>query len=145
MRLALYARVSTRDKDQNPETQLLPLREYAQNQEGIVVSEYVDHAPTTDLNHRIAGHRLMDDARLHKIDVILVWRMDRAKREGKTLGRPRITENPGRSRQVTQAIQAVQSGSLSYRKAAHQYGFSVSVLQRAMKKSRQHTEPDYHR
>ena len=59
--------------------------------------------------------------------------MDRAKREGKTLGRPRITENPGRSRQVAQAIQAVQSGSLSYRKAAHQYGFSVSVLQRAMR------------
>ena len=58
--------------------------------------------------------------------------MDRAKREGKALGRPRITENPGRARQLTQAILAVQSGTLSYRKAAHQYGFSVSVLQRAM-------------
>ncbi len=98
-----------------------------------MVYEYVDHARATDLPHRMAGHRLMDDARLHKIDVILVWRMDRAKREGKALGRPRITENPGRSRQVAQAIQAVQSGSLSYRKAAHQYGFSVSVLQRAMR------------
>ena len=78
MRLALYARVSTRDKDQNPETQLLPLREYAQNREGIVVHEYVDQASATDLNHRVAWHRLMDDARLHKIDGILVWRMDRA-------------------------------------------------------------------
>ena len=198
MRLALYARVSTRDKDQNPDTQLLPLREYAQNQEGTVVTEYVDYAPATDLSHRTAWRRLMDDARLHQIDVILVWRMDRAfrsvlhaaqtleqlkhwgvglkshqeawldttspmgemmyyitiayaqlernliaervkagmdraQREGKALGRPRITENPGRARQLTQAIQAVQSGSLSYRKAAHQYGFSVSVLQRAMK------------
>ena len=136
MRLALYARVSTRDKDQNPETQLLPLREYAQNQEGIVVSEYVDHAPTTDLNHRIAGHRLMDDARLHKIEVILVWRMDRAKREGKALGRPRIMEDPKRARQLTQAIQAVQFGSLSYRKAAKHYGFAVSSLQQAMRSSK---------
>ena len=28
MRIALYARVSTRDKDQNPETQLLRLRDF---------------------------------------------------------------------------------------------------------------------
>ena len=34
MRLALYARVSTRDKDQNPDNQLPPLREYAQSREG---------------------------------------------------------------------------------------------------------------
>ncbi len=49
--------------------------------------------------------------------------MDRAEREGKTLGRPRITEDPKRARQLAHAIQAVQSGSLSYRKAAQQYGF----------------------
>jgi predicted site-specific integrase-resolvase len=29
-RVALYARVSTKDKDQDPEPQLIPLREYAQ-------------------------------------------------------------------------------------------------------------------
>ncbi len=28
MRVALYARVSTADKEQNPDTQLLPLREF---------------------------------------------------------------------------------------------------------------------
>ena len=32
MRVAIYARVSTSDKDQNPETQLLPLREFVQAQ-----------------------------------------------------------------------------------------------------------------
>ena len=45
---------------------------------GTVVYEYVDHARATDLPHRMAWHRLMEDARLHKIDVILVWCMDRA-------------------------------------------------------------------
>ena len=43
-----------------------------------MVREYVDHASATDLPHRMAWRRLMDDARLHKINVILVWRMDRA-------------------------------------------------------------------
>ena len=30
MRVAIYARVSTSDKDQDPETQLLPLRDFCQ-------------------------------------------------------------------------------------------------------------------
>ena len=198
MRIALYARVSTRDKDQNPETQLLPLREYTQSREGDIVTEYVDQASATDLNHRTAWNHLMDDARVHKVDVIIVWRMDRAfrsvlhaaqtleqlkhwgvglkshqeawldtttpmgemmyyitiayaqleksliaervragmdraKREGKAIGRPKIADDPKRARKLQEAIHAVQSGSLSYRKAAQHYGFSVSVIQRAMR------------
>ncbi len=31
-RVAIYARVSTSDKDQNPETQLAPVREFVTNQ-----------------------------------------------------------------------------------------------------------------
>ncbi len=41
-RVALYARVSTLDKGQDPETQLRPLREYAQRRGFAVVEEYVD-------------------------------------------------------------------------------------------------------
>ena len=40
-RVAIYARVSTADKDQNPETQLLPLREYAQRR-GFVLFVFED-------------------------------------------------------------------------------------------------------
>ena len=43
-RVALYARVSTLDKGQDPETQLRPLREYAQRRGLTVVEEYVDRA-----------------------------------------------------------------------------------------------------
>lgn len=39
------------DKDQNPETQLLPLREYVQRT-GDTAVEYVDLASATDLPHR---------------------------------------------------------------------------------------------
>ena len=43
-RVALYARVSTLDKGQDPETQLLALREYAERRGFRLVGEYVDHA-----------------------------------------------------------------------------------------------------
>jgi DNA invertase Pin-like site-specific DNA recombinase len=76
-RIALYARVSTRDKDQNPETQLLPMREYVART-GDTAVEYVDLASATDLPHRTAWRQVLQDARLGKVDLILVWRMDSA-------------------------------------------------------------------
>jgi DNA invertase Pin-like site-specific DNA recombinase len=78
MRVALYARVSTQDKDQNPETQLLPLREFAQAQGWPVQGEYVDHAPATDLRGRREWRRLLDLAATRRVDAILVWKLDRA-------------------------------------------------------------------
>jgi DNA invertase Pin-like site-specific DNA recombinase len=51
-RVALYARVSTRDKDQNSETQLLPLREFARAQGWDVAGEFVDYASATDDRRR---------------------------------------------------------------------------------------------
>jgi predicted site-specific integrase-resolvase len=41
-RVALSARVSTRDKNQDPEVQLVPMREYAARRGWAVVDEYVD-------------------------------------------------------------------------------------------------------
>ena len=41
-RIALYARVSTRNNGQNPDTQLVALREYASARGLEIVSEYVD-------------------------------------------------------------------------------------------------------
>ncbi len=78
MRTALYARVSTLDKNQDPDSQLLPLREFVQAQGWTLATEYVDKAPATDLKARTAWRRLLDDASKRKIDVVLVFRMDRA-------------------------------------------------------------------
>ena len=46
-RAGLYARVSTEDRGQDPETQLRPLREYAERRGFDVVGEFVDHASGT--------------------------------------------------------------------------------------------------
>ena len=78
MKACLYARVSTSDKDQNPLTQLMPMREFVVAQAWELFNEYVDHAPATDLLHRTAWKDLLNDAGRRKFDILLVWRMDRA-------------------------------------------------------------------
>src|SRR5215472_2452354 len=47
-RSAIYARVSTKDKGQDPENQLSQLREFAQAQGWRITHEYVDHGRTSD-------------------------------------------------------------------------------------------------
>jgi DNA invertase Pin-like site-specific DNA recombinase len=78
MRVAIYARVSTSDKNQDPETQLVPLREFVASQNWTVAGEFVDHASATDLKNRTAWRELLNQAARHKIDLVLVWRIDRA-------------------------------------------------------------------
>lgn len=78
MKVAIYARVSTADKDQDPDTQLLPLREFVNAQGWESAGEYVDTASATDLRGRVQWKRLLDQASKRKHDCILVWKLDRA-------------------------------------------------------------------
>lgn len=82
-RAALYARVSTSDKDQDPETQLLVLRDYCAAHGIDVHREYVDHAPANALYHRKAWRELLDDAAKRRFQVLLVFKLDRAFRSVK--------------------------------------------------------------
>ena len=77
VRVALYARVSTRDKDQDVELQLIPLREYVAAHSWEAV-EYSDEAAAGDLVHRTAWQRLLADAARRRIDRVMVWKLDRA-------------------------------------------------------------------
>jgi DNA invertase Pin-like site-specific DNA recombinase len=77
IRVALYARVSTRDKDQDPELQLEAMREYV-HARGWEASEYVDTAAAGDLAHRSAWARLLADAAGRRVDLVMVWKLDRA-------------------------------------------------------------------
>ncbi len=78
MKAALYARVSTTDKDQNTEVQLSKLRDYCQEMDWIVYQEYVDQASAADMVGRKAWTQLMKEASWHRFDVLLVWKLDRA-------------------------------------------------------------------
>ena len=83
MKVALYARVSPSDKDQNPETQLIPLRDFCITQGWELFREYVDRAPANDLAHRIQWRQLLDDAAKRRFSVVLVFKLDRAFRSVK--------------------------------------------------------------
>jgi len=83
MRVALYARVSTTDRDQDPETQLVHLRDYCQAQGWQVHQEYVDRACALDVAHRSAWRELLDDAARRRFKVVLVFKLDRAFRSVK--------------------------------------------------------------
>jgi DNA invertase Pin-like site-specific DNA recombinase len=76
-RVALYCRVSTTDKGQDPNLQLIPLKEYCKAREWQVAGEYIDVGQSGDKDHRPELDRLLNDARKRKIDCIIVWKLDR--------------------------------------------------------------------
>jgi DNA invertase Pin-like site-specific DNA recombinase len=75
VRVALYARVST--KDQNVETQIEDLRRYALARGFEVCGEHVDVSVSGKKERRPALDRLMAEARGRKLDAILVAAFDR--------------------------------------------------------------------
>jgi hypothetical protein len=80
-RVALYARVSTKDGRQDTENQLIALREYCAKQCWEVAGEYVDHE-TGGHSRRPHFQQMFADARQRKFDLVLFWSLDRLSREG---------------------------------------------------------------
>ena len=80
-RVAIYARVSTKDKGQEVENQLRQLREFSALQGWNVIREYVDHE-TGSTNDRAEFQAMFRDASQRKFDVLLFWALDRLSREG---------------------------------------------------------------
>lgn len=81
MTVGLYARVSTKDKGQDPENQLISLREFARKN-GWQTIEYVEKKSATGKYSRPVFDSLMEDARTRKIDMVFFWSLDRFSREG---------------------------------------------------------------
>lgn len=81
MRVAIYARVSTDDKGQDPLNQILQLRDFAQHQGWTVVAEYADELSAK--NGKRPGFQAMwKDAEAHRFQCVLFWSLDRLTREG---------------------------------------------------------------
>ena len=197
MIVAIYARVSTSDREQNPETQLLPLREFVQAQGWDIYRTYIDMAPANDLAHRYAWRELLEDASKRRFDLVLVWRMDRAfrsvldaattlerlrtwgvglrsysepwldttspfgealyyitvayaqlergilrervkagmdraRRQGRQIGRPRVTDRRGFNRRFGDILERLNGGDISRRKAAKELGIGYATLKRLL-------------
>jgi DNA invertase Pin-like site-specific DNA recombinase len=83
MRIAIYARVST--KDQSCELQVRDLRSYCTARRFDLVREYVDVGQSGAKDSRPELNKLLDDARKRQFDAIVVWRFDRFARSTKHL------------------------------------------------------------
>ena len=83
MRVAIYARVSTDDKGQDPENQLRELRAWCINSGHVIFREYVEHeSGRKGADRRKQFAALFDDAAKRKFDCVLFWALDRFSREG---------------------------------------------------------------
>jgi DNA invertase Pin-like site-specific DNA recombinase len=80
MRVAIYARVSTKDKGQDPENQLHQLREFAERH-GTIYHVFTDQESGGKAG-RTAFQLLLLEAYQHKFDLVVFWRLDRFSREG---------------------------------------------------------------
>ena len=194
MKVALYARVSTSDRDQNPETQLVALREFADVNGWIVYKEYIDTASANDLRGRKAWRQLLDDGARKRFEAVVVFKLDRAfrsvkdmydtlsawdlvgvdfrsireqfdtgtpigrllmtmlaaiaefelelirervragmeraRKQGIKLGRPRVTDRPGFEKRFGAVLARLQSGELSRRQASRELKIGFATLKR---------------
>src|ERR1039458_8010006 len=81
MNIALYSRVSTKDKGQDVENQLKQLREFCAKQEWHVVAQYIDHA-SGNRSDREQFLAMFSAASRREFDCVLFWSLDRFSREG---------------------------------------------------------------
>jgi len=117
MRTALYARVSTRDKGQDTENQLVQLREFAKTQGWTIVHEYVDRV-TGKHSDREQFQKLFLDASQRKFDVVLFWSLDRFSREG--------------VRETLNHLERLASYGVGYRSFTEQYLDSCGIFKDAV-------------
>ena len=82
-RVAIYARVSTEDRGQDPENQQVQLRAWCAAAGHQIVGEYIDHASggkSASMRPRFAA--MVEDAHRRRFDLVVVWALDRFSREG---------------------------------------------------------------
>jgi DNA invertase Pin-like site-specific DNA recombinase len=141
-RAAIYARVSTRNGHQDPETQLLALRQVAERAGWQVVEEYVDRgiSGAKGRDQRPAFDQLLRDATRRRFDIIMAWSVDRlgrslqdlvafldkARAKGKQLGRPKVSPS------VEHSIRAAREAGKGQLAIACDLHVGVSTVRRVL-------------
>ena len=130
MRVAVYARVSTSDRD--PETQLMALRDYCAAQGWEIAGEYVAHASARDLAHRTSWKTTTALKRGLAASSRSRFQLDRARREGRRIGRPKVTDRRGFQRRFGAILERLSLGGISRSHAARELGIGYATLKRLL-------------
>ena len=77
MKVAIYARVSTTNHNQDAGLQTTEQHQFADTRGWQVFDDYIDRGVSGSKDSRPELNRLMADAKRRKFDVVLVWKLDR--------------------------------------------------------------------
>lgn len=116
-RVALYARVSTKDKGQDHENQLIQLRAFAKTQGWDVVEEFVDKA-SGKRSDREQFQKMFSAASRREFDVLAFWSLDRLSREGTV--------------ETLNHLQRLTGYGVDYRSFTEQYLDSTGIFKEAV-------------
>jgi DNA invertase Pin-like site-specific DNA recombinase len=117
MKVALYARVSTKVKGQDTENQLIQLRAFAESQGWTITTEYVDRA-TGKRSDREQFQKMFVAASRREFDVLLFWSLDRLSREGTV--------------ETLNHLQRLTGYGVNYRSFTEQYLDSTGIFKEAV-------------
>jgi DNA invertase Pin-like site-specific DNA recombinase len=117
MKVAIYARVSTRDKGQDVKNQLDQLRAYCDKQGWHIVNEYI-YQRSGKNGDREQFQRMMDHSYQREFDLVLFWSLDRFSREG-------VLE-------TLQYLQRLTAHGVNYRSFTEQYIDSLGLFRDAV-------------
>jgi len=83
IKVALYLRVSTTDKGQDTDNQLLELKQYCNSNSYEIYNTYIDHeSGSKGRSVRKQFNQMFKDAAQHHFDLVAFWSLDRFSREG---------------------------------------------------------------
>jgi DNA invertase Pin-like site-specific DNA recombinase len=117
MRVAIYARVSTKDKGQSVDNQLTDLRAYALVCGYTVYKEYTEEESGGTAN-REQFKQLFADAHKRRFDLVLFWSLDRFSREG--------------ALPTLQHLNLLESYRVAYKSFTEQYLDSTGIFKEAV-------------
>jgi DNA invertase Pin-like site-specific DNA recombinase len=117
MRIAIYARVSTKDGRQDADNQLRQLRAFAATQGWAVVHEYVDRA-SGKRGDRDQFQKMFIAASRREFDCLLFWSLDRLSREGTV--------------QTLNHLERLTGYGVNYRSFTEQYLDSTGIFKEAV-------------
>ncbi|RZK41487.1 MAG: resolvase [Hymenobacter sp.] len=117
MKVAIYARVSTKDKGQSTDNQLPDLRAYALAHSYTVYKEYTEEESGSTAN-REQFKQLFADAHKRRFDLVLFWSLDRFSREG--------------ALPTLQHLNLLESYGVGYKSYTEQYLDSTGIFKEAV-------------
>jgi DNA invertase Pin-like site-specific DNA recombinase len=117
MRVAIYARVSTKDKGQSTDNQLPDLRRYAEVLGYTLYKEYAEEESGGTAN-RTQFKQLFADAHQRKFDLVLFWSLDRFSREGASA--------------TLQHLNTLESYGVGFKSYTEQYLDSTGIFKEAV-------------